>query len=110
MTKTRTTIYLALLALSLLALPQAQAQQFPYPFREIKQDPAFKFDNQIWGKIHELKVTDSGTDLTIGFGNQEVKLSVPTKLDEKVWKHNQTVYLDKNDGHLKLVYWAPHIA
>lgn len=104
----RTSMHGALLAFSLLTLSKAQAA-FPYPFPQIKQDPEFKLDNQIWGKIHELKVTDTGTDLTIGFGGQEVKLSVPKKLDEKVWKHNQTVYLDKSDGHLYLLSWAPHL-
>lgn len=105
---TRITMHAALLSLSLLTSPMAQAA-FPYPFPQIKQDPAFKLDNQIWGKIHELKVTGSGTDLIVSFGGQEVKLSVPKKLDEKVWKHNQSVYLDKNDGHLYLMYWAPHL-
>lgn len=63
------------------------------------------------GKLKEVKITENGTDLAvlIGYENQLIKMSVKSKLDKNVWKLNQTVYLDKNDGHLKIKEYAPHI-
>ncbi|CAD9227928.1 hypothetical protein BCEN4_740062 [Burkholderia cenocepacia] len=83
------------------------AKSFPYIF-PIKQT-FLANDPWIVGKIHELKVVDNGTDLVIGFNGEDWKVHVPTKLDSKIWRHNQSVYLDKNDGHLHLWANAPHL-
>ncbi|MBG0863716.1 hypothetical protein [Burkholderia sp. 9779_493] len=99
-----------ILALVLISLcVNAYARAWNYPFNEIKQDPEFVNTNEIWGKIKQLHLTENGTDLVIKFAYEETKLHVNTKLDKAVWKQNQTVYLDKNDGHLKLNINAPHM-
>ena len=102
---------LSMLLLSFSVNAFANDCKFLFNFPSIKEDPAFKCDNMIQGNIKKLVITEKGTDLTINFyyQNQEVNLSVPSKITDKRWKINQTVYLDKNDGHLKLDTARPHI-
>ena len=78
--------------------------QFPYMFKEIKQSPATGWWDRVIGKIETARVGNDGTDLIVRFGyqgeDQFIEMHVPAKLDTKIWKRNQAVYLDKNTGHL----------
>lgn len=53
------------------------------------------------GQIKSLDVNDNGTDLVVHFEDgKDWNVHVQTKLDPKVWKVNQYVFIDKRDGHL----------
>lgn len=98
---------IALSAVLAIAATNSFATNYKYNY-PIKQT-FLSNDPWIVGKIHELKVVENGTDLVIAFNGEDWKVHVPTRLDSKVWKHNQSVYLDKNDGHLHLWAAAPHL-